>query len=571
MDSNREAMIQISDADRSAAELALVRDELAFQTKEMAKRFAELTLANIELAHQNNEKEKRASELIVANIELAFQNEEKEKRAAELIIANQELTFQNQEKEKRAAELVLANQELAFQNKEKEKRANELIVANKELIYQNSEKEKRAAELIIANAELAYQNQKKEQLAAEFAIAHTELAFQNKEKEKRAAELNIANIELAFQNVEKEKRAVELIVAHGELVKAEEQFRLVVESTPNSMILINDTGVITLVNNGTEKLFGYQRNELIGNKLELLIPELFRDHPARKNMFFENPHVLSARVDGDLFGRCKNGTELQVEIGLNPIETSKGKMVLASIIDITERKLQEDVLEEHNKELGQVVYVASHDLQEPLRTVSNYMGALNEEYAAALDGNAQKYIGSINNALKRMSLLVKSLLDFSKLGYNKKLTLVNCGQLLTEVIADLGTMISDSRATVEVDAMPTLNLYELEIRQLFQNLITNAIKFRKLDIPPHIKISAERLKDKWKFSVSDEGIGIDSLYFEKVFELFQRLHAKNEYEGSGIGLANCKKIVQLHLGEIWVDSTEGNGSTFYFTIANLLR
>ena len=169
-----------------------------------------------------------------------------------------------------------------------------------------------------------------------------------------------------------------------------------------------------------------------------------------------------------------------------------------------------------------------------------------------------------------MSLLVKSLLDFSKLGYNKKLTLVNCGQVLTEVIADLGTMISVSKATVEVTEMPTLNLYELEIRQLFQNLITNAIKFRKIDIPPLIRISAEQLKDKWKFAVSDQGIGIDPLYFEKVFELFQRLHAKNEYEGSGIGLANCKKIVQLHLGEIWVESIEGKGSTFYFTVANLI-
>ena len=568
-----------------AAERALLNDELTFQNKEKAARAAELILANIELEFQNLEKEKRATELVTANIELAFQNEKKEKRAAELLIANEELAFQNDEKEKRAAELVLANKELIFQNEEKEKRAAELttankelakralelIVANNELIFQNSEKGKRAAELIIANEELAFQNQEKEKRATELIIANRELvfqsaekekradelivanielAFQNEEKGKRAAELAIANTELAFQNTEKEKRAAELIVVNNELIKAEEQFRLVVESAPNSMVLVNEEGIITMINSETEKLFGYDRRELIGNTLDSLIP--------------------SAVNKGHLFAMRKNGTYVQVEIGLNPIATAKGQMILASILDITERIIQEEVLREHNKELGQVVYVASHDLQEPLRTVSNYMEAFQEEYTELLDENARKYIGSINGAIKRMSLLIKSLLDFSKLGYNKKLTQVNCGKIISDVIADLGTMIRLSKAVIDVKQMPVLNMYEMEIRQLFQNLIVNAIKFRKIGVPPEITISAEPLNDKWKFSVADKGIGIDSAYFEKVFEIFQRLHSKHEYEGSGIGLANCKKIVQLHLGDIWIESTEGEGSTFYFTIANLV-
>ena len=569
---NRELVFQNEEKEKRAAELIIANKELAFQNEEKEKRAAELIIANKELAFQNEEKEKRAAELIIANKELAFQNEEKEKRAAKLIIANRELAFQNEEKEKRAAELIIANKELAFQNEEKEKRAAELIIANKELAIQNTEKEKHAAKLVIANRELAFQNKEKEKRAAELIIANKELAFQNEEKEKRAAELIIANKELAFQNEEKEKRAAELIMANKELKKAEEQFRLVVESTPNAMVLVNNEGFITLINNQTEKLFGYERNELIGNKLEILIPERFHhQHPDHRNVFFKNPKTRSMGVGRELFALRKNGTEIQVEIGLNPIETAKGNMVLASIIDITERKIQEATLRKQNKELEQFAYIASHDLQEPLRTVSNYMRVFEEEYADLLDDNARRYIQSVDNATKRMSILVKSLLDFSRLGINKKLVYVDCKKLVDEVIADLDTMIKASKAIIEVAEMPYMNVYETEMRQVFQNLITNAIKFQKKDIQPNIKISSEKMNEKYKFSVSDNGIGIAPVHFERVFDIFQRLHTNEKYEGNGIGLANCKKIVQLHEGEIWIESIQEEGTVFHFTIPNLIR
>ena len=580
---NKELVFQNDEKEKRAAELIIANKELAFQNEEKEKRAAELIIANKELVVQNEEKEKRAAELIIANKELAFQNEEKEKRAAELIIANKELAFQNQEKEKRAAEkgkraeeLIIANKELAFQNKEKEKRAAELGIANIELVFQNDEKEKRAAELIVANKELVFQNDEKEKRAAELTIANKELAFQNNEKEKRAAELIIANKELAFQNEEKEKRAAELIIANRELKKAEEQFRLVVESAPNALALVNPEGFITLVNNQTEQLFGYERNELIGNKIEILIPKQFNSqHPALRQAYFEKPVTRSMGAGRDLFAKRKNGTEFQVEIGLNPIETAEGLMVLASINDITERKLQEATLKRQleleikNKELEQFAYIASHDLQEPLRTVSNYMQVFEEDYLHLLDENAHNYIQSVNSATKRMSMLIKSLLDFSRLGHNTKLTNVDFNKLIAEVIADLDTVIKTSNATIEVTAMPTLNVYESEIRQVFQNLITNAIKFQKKDVQPKIKISSEQLNGKWKFSVRDNGIGIDPIHFERVFDIFQRLHANEDYEGNGIGLANCKKIVQLHHGEIDIESGLGKGTTFNFTIQNL--
>lgn len=223
-----------------------------------------------------------------------------------------------------------------------------------------------------------------------------------------------------------------------------------------------------------------------------------------------------------------------------------------------------------NKELEQFTYIASHDLREPLRTVSNYMQVFEEDYLDQLDGNARRYLRAVNNATNRMTMLIKSLLDFSRLGRNAQLTYVDCKKLIEDVIADLDNMVKTSNAVIEVTEMPKLNLYESGIRQVFQNLISNAIKFQKKGTQPEIHIGSERRDKKWEFSVSDNGIGISPSHFERIFFIFQRLHNnEEEYEGSGIGLANCKKIVQMHQGEIWIESNIGRGTTFYFTIPNL--
>jgi light-regulated signal transduction histidine kinase (bacteriophytochrome) len=222
-----------------------------------------------------------------------------------------------------------------------------------------------------------------------------------------------------------------------------------------------------------------------------------------------------------------------------------------------------------NKGLKQFAYVASHDLQEPLRTVLNYMQAFEDDYLGQLDDNAGNYIRSVQSATTRMSMVIKSLLNFSRLGHNANVATVNCKTLLDDVIKDLATIIKDSKTTIEVTDMPILNVYETEMRQVFQNLITNAIKFRKADVSPKIEIRSEQIDEKWKFSVSDNGIGIAPIHFERIFDIFQRLHSNEEYEGNGIGLANCKQIIQLHQGQIGVESTLGQGATFYFTIPRL--
>jgi ligand-binding sensor domain-containing protein/signal transduction histidine kinase len=223
-------------------------------------------------------------------------------------------------------------------------------------------------------------------------------------------------------------------------------------------------------------------------------------------------------------------------------------------------------LERKNKELEQFAYVASHDLQEPLRTTSSFVQLLREKYYGKLDEKADKYLNYILDSSDRMKLLIKSLLDYSRIGNKRELEQVDCNKTLQEVLADLGVAISDARANIQHESLPVVNGYPTELKQLFQNLIINAVKFRKKDVRPLIKISAEKIKDNWEFAFEDNGIGIDEKYSEKIFNIFQRLHTRAEYEGSGIGLANCKKIVELHNGKIWVESTVGEGSIFNFTL-----
>jgi PAS domain S-box-containing protein len=367
------------------------------------------------------------------------------------------------------------------------------------------------------------------------------------------------------------------IIDISERKKAEERFRLVVESAPNAMLLVNSSGNITLVNTQSEKLFGYTRSELIGSKLEMLIPQRFRTHhPSHRTQFFQKPEPRSMGAGRDLFGLKKDGTEVQVEIGLNPIETIEGSMVLASIIDITERKVQEQTLkrqvelETKNVELEQFAYIASHDLQAPLRTITNYMQVFEEDYFSVLDANGRNHLKRVNNSIERMSVLIKALLDFSRLGRDARLNYVDCGKIIADVIADIEEIIKAKQAVVIVGEMPHINVYEMEMRQLFQNLISNAIKFGKPEVPPVINIRCEKTKDKWTFFINDNGIGIAPNHFDRIFYIFQRLNQADEYEGYGIGLANCKKIVELHKGEILLESVLGEGTTFNFTISNLL-
>jgi signal transduction histidine kinase/ligand-binding sensor domain-containing protein len=225
-------------------------------------------------------------------------------------------------------------------------------------------------------------------------------------------------------------------------------------------------------------------------------------------------------------------------------------------------------LERKNKELEQFAYVASHDLQEPLRTTSSFVELIQKQYKGQLDEKADKYLSFIAQSSDRMKVLIKDLLDYSRIGRKKELKEVDCNIMLNEVLADLGTAINETGAEIKTEQLPVVNGYPTEIKELFQNLIINAIKFREKTIPSQINISVQKISGYWQFAFKDNGIGIAKENNERIFIIFQRLHTRNEYSGSGIGLSHCRKIVELHNGKIWMESEPGKGATFYFTLPN---
>lgn len=218
-----------------------------------------------------------------------------------------------------------------------------------------------------------------------------------------------------------------------------------------------------------------------------------------------------------------------------------------------------------NRELGQFAYIASHDLQEPLRTIKNYIALFQKKHTAQLDDDGLKCLVSIDKASTRMQALIQDIMNYSRTGYNKSSSTIDCRAMLKEVLTDMSGSLKAADAHVHIGKMPDIQ-YFAEIRYVFQNLIGNAIKFRDKLKPVSIHISAAEDELQWTFSVADNGIGIEEKYFDRIFTIFQKLHNNKEYEGTGIGLAHCKKIIELHGGKIWVRSTYGSGSTFCFTI-----
>jgi two-component system, sensor histidine kinase len=222
-----------------------------------------------------------------------------------------------------------------------------------------------------------------------------------------------------------------------------------------------------------------------------------------------------------------------------------------------------------NVELEQFAYVASHDLQEPLNTTTGFVKLLKQKYEGRLDNEADQYLKFIAQACDRMKALISDLLEYSRTGRHKELQQVDCNNLLADVLADLDSIIRKNKAIIHAEKLPVLNGNATDLKLLFQNLISNAIKFRKQDCYPEIQIRVVKKAGYWQFSFTDNGIGMDPQFNDKIFGLFKRLHTRDQYEGSGIGLAHCKKIAELHGGKIWVESAPGQGSTFYFTIQEM--
>lgn len=357
---------------------------------------------------------------------------------------------------------------------------------------------------------------------------------------------------------------------------AYENLQVVVESAPYAIVMTNGRGIIKMVNRQTEKLFRYDSDQLLGQHIKLLIPEQLHstyERNSEKIALESGPHTFG--TNEDLHAMNKHGREFPVELNVCTTKLRKQRAVVVSIIDISLRKQNEKIIKNQlvelqykNQELEQFNYISSHDLQEPLRTVLNYITLLEEDYPE-LDDEVKMHHKAIEGAVKRMSMVVRSLLEFGRLGKEKKLVCTDITELINDVVTDLRGTIDENNARVNVVCnLPALYAYETELRQLFQNLITNAIKFRDKGTVPMVEICGRKIDGYYEFSVSDNGIGIQPQYHDKVFHIFQRLNKEEDYEGHGIGLANCKKIAEMHGGKIWVESEPGEGSTFKFTILN---
>jgi PAS domain S-box-containing protein len=487
------------------------------------------------------------------------------------------------------------------------------------------------------------------------------------------------------------------------VIEGEVKFRAILESAPDALVIVNKHAEIVLMNAQTERLFGYKREELLNNPIEILIPERFRSqHCTHRNKYVSNPQVRAMGEGSDLFGRRKDGSEFPIEIMLSPLENTEGIVVTAAIRDISVRKAAEEVLrrseerlrlivsnvtdyailmldpdgmvvnwnegaekikgyraeeiigqnfscfypaeeisdgkpalelaeatrsgrsedegwrirkdgsrfyanvvvtalydetgllrgfgkitrdvtarkkaEQHlvktaeelkrsNDQLEQFAYVASHDLQEPLRMVASYTQLLASRYGGRLDSDADEFIAYAVDGCTRMQGLIQDLLAYSRSGENGKSHRKISGEgALQEALANLRATIQESGAVVTHDSLPAIMTDDTQLVQVLQNLIGNAIKYRSAAVP-NVHISAAKNGGKeWVFSVRDNGLGIAPEYFERIFILFQRLHGRQEFNGTGIGLAICKKIVERLGGRIWVESQLEKGSTFHFSL-----
>ncbi len=347
---------------------------------------------------------------------------------------------------------------------------------------------------------------------------------------------------------------------------AEARFRGLLESAPDSIVIVDRDGRIVLLNGQAERMFGYDRQELMGQPVEILIPERYRTgHAAHRAGYHGAPHARPMGAGLDLYGRRRDGSEFAVEVSLSPTEDRS--QVISAIRDITDRKQAEAELARSNAELEQFAYVASHDLQEPLRMVSSYTQLLARRYQGKLDSDADEFIAFAVDGVNRMQALINDLLSYSRVRTRgQEFAPVDCAQALAGALENLRAALQESRATVSHDPLPSVQGDFTQLLLLFQNLIANAVKFRRQDVPPHVHVAAEARDGAWFFSVTDNGIGIEPECVERIFLIFQRLQSRADYPGTGIGLAICKRIVERHGGRIWVESQPGEGSTFRFTL-----
>ena len=390
--------------------------------------------------------------------------------------------------------------------------------------------------------------------------------------------------------------------AEKHLVQMEGRYRGLLEAAPDAMVVVNQAGEIVLLNVQAEKQFGYRRDELLGQRMKNIIPEGFAERlVADASRSVADALAQQIGMGIELSGRRKDGSEFPIEIMLSPLESAEGILVTAAIRNISARKKSErdntqlenqatvmrsahdelelrvsertkelafanQILEQSNLELKQFAYIASHDLQSPLRSISGFVQLLKMEYEDKLSEEAVDWIRRTVQSIGQMQTLIRDLLSYSRVDARSvPFTQIPFLDIVNDALTLLESSIRDSGGRVTWDQLPVIMGDRSQLVQLIQNLIGNGLTYRG-DKPPHIHLSAERSGKEWVFSVCDNGIGIDPKHYEQIFEIFKRLHDQKDYPGTGIGLAVCRRVVIRHGGRIWVQSEPGHGSTFFFTI-----
>jgi PAS domain S-box-containing protein len=352
------------------------------------------------------------------------------------------------------------------------------------------------------------------------------------------------------------------------------------ESSIDPFFTIDEQGRIKDVNLACEKITGISTDALKGSEFSVHF-----NSPVLAEIFCRLALTEGKVVNYRLLITPENEEPVELLFNAALYRDEKGRFqnIFAVGRDITEGRKLEKRLREFNEELElqvkaqtrqlaqkaaeleQFAYFASHDLQEPLNTTAGFIRLLQQKYKDQADAESEKYFNYVLQSSERMKTLIRELLEYSRLGSNEEWQEVDCQVIVQEVLADLADAIRRQQATVNVGPLPVIKAHPIECKLLFQNLLSNAIKFKKPDTPVVVHFSAERSGDTWTFVMKDNGMGIEEIHLERIFNLFKRLHNRDQYEGTGIGLAHCRKIVELHGGKIWVKSKFGVGSQFYLT------
>ena len=384
----------------------------------------------------------------------------------------------------------------------------------------------------------------------------------------------------------------ERIKTEAILKESEQKYRHLFENAQEGIFQTNIDGSYRAVNPALARMYGFDSPEEMINTRKDISKDAYYN-PKDREDFLKMMEEHGVVNGWEYEVKHKDGHKIWFYEDAQAIKDEQGKILYFEgfVVDITDRKradserrkwnetLEERIAERtsqlettnkaltfHLNELEQYAYITNHDLQEPLRTLTNFTQLLKDGHTGKLNEDGHKYLDFIYSSASRMKELVNGLFDYSLLGKKSVKTIADCNIIVEAVLSDLAGSVEKSKAKITVHELPTINCFATEMRLLFQNLVNNAIKFQKKNIFPMIDISAVLSGKEWLFSVKDNGIGIDSKHKDKIFIIFQRLHNRDQFGGTGIGLAQCKKIVELHGGKIWVESILNSGSVFKFTI-----